>query len=76
VRVDEDTGDVELSQIFNWYKQDFVQGSSAGDVHRGMMQWVSRYLDQPERDALERSLKAGRARWGPLWSLLYVCFCY
>jgi hypothetical protein len=54
------TGEVRLSSIFDWYKDDF----------KGVGAFVSRYLDAPEAAAVLAAEKAGKLGFLPYdWSL-------
>ncbi len=59
-RITAATGEVQLSSIFDWYKDDF----------KGVGTFVARYLDPPEAAAVQAAEKAGALKFLPYdWSL-------
>jgi hypothetical protein len=50
-----------MSQIFKWYKDDFVVDGEA-DPNTRVLKWVSEYLEDASREALQRCLTSGKPR--------------
>ena len=62
LRIDRQAGEVHLSSIFKWFGEDFVrtygtreQFAGKSDVERAVLNFVSRYVSDPDREFLVSS---------------------
>lgn len=59
VRIDDEAEQIVLSAIFDWFEEDFVRDAARRGAGDSVLDYVTRFADEPQRAALRRARERG-----------------